>query len=208
MRYFLAGALFAIVLGVVLVPVATAQFTDVGGVADVQEGSGVGSDGLAKANIDLNGAYTLILDADADTTLQSNVVDDTMTFTSGGNNLMSLSPSRLAIPHHIRISDQKMLNVGSGDDFWHMYDETTDDDYEFWSTNVDAGTTDGIVWRVESGDAEVIFLDGIKPGGFAADPCAALEVGAIFYNTTANEMCFCGAASADLRMKDATTACF
>jgi len=44
-------------------------------------------------------------------------------------------------------------------------------------------------------------------GSFISDPCTAAREGAIFYNTTANEICFCDGSN-DLRIKDASTACF
>lgn len=41
-----------------------------------------------------------------------------------------------------------------------------------------------------------------------ADPCATMSEGAIFYNDTSNYMCYCTAASTDVKMSDDTTACF
>lgn len=49
--------------------------------------------------------------------------------------------------------------------------------------------------------------DVVMSEGYTADPCGTLGEGAIFYNTTANEVCFCDGTN-DLRIKDATTACF
>jgi hypothetical protein len=47
----------------------------------------------------------------------------------------------------------------------------------------------------------------IKPGSYTSDPCATLSIGSIWYNSTSNYPCYCGAASVDLKM-DGTTACF
>jgi len=44
--------------------------------------------------------------------------------------------------------------------------------------------------------------------GYTADPCGTLAEGALFYNTTADEFCYCDGSSVDLRIKDSTTACF
>ncbi len=68
-------------------------------------------------------------------------------------------------------------------------------------------------WRKSDGTvyAQVGATGGIKPGSVTADPCADtvnFPIGTIFYNSTSNYPCFCGAASADLKMTDNTTACF
>jgi len=55
---------------------------------------------------------------------------------------------------------------------------------------------------------DLVVTGGVSTqGSFAADPCTAAREGAIFYNSTANEICFCDGTN-DLRIKDATTACF
>jgi hypothetical protein len=49
----------------------------------------------------------------------------------------------------------------------------------------------------------------IVPVSVTADPCAGtVDVGAMFYNSTSNYMCFCNGAGADIKMNDNTTACF
>lgn len=79
-------------------------------------------------------------------------------------------------------------------------------------SNDGATTVTGILTVVErgifggTGDSKFTSLVVLKK--VTSDPCTAGEPeGSIFYNDTANEVCFCNGTD-DLRIKDATTACF
>lgn len=83
-----------------------------------------------------------------------------------------------------------------------------------WATT-DTGTIIGggviaLRWS-ESTDTLVEILGGFTTEPVTADPCGDttnFPIGAIFFNSTSNYHCFCGAANADLKMNDNTTACF
>lgn len=68
------------------------------------------------------------------------------------------------------------------------------------------------VKKITDGDIEAIGTltvgAGLVPAKVTADPCATFPEGSIFYNDTSNYMCYCTAASTDVKMADDTTACF
>ena len=57
--------------------------------------------------------------------------------------------------------------------------------------------------RIGTGSSSVQFS-----GGYTSDPCPDLKAGALFYNSTAGEFCYCDNSNVDLRIKDSITACF
>ena len=80
--------------------------------------------------------------------------------------------------------------------------------------NIQGGSSGGINMRDASGITLQIRASAVSvvntvliPGFSNLDPCTASREGAIFYNNLANELCFCDGSN-DLRVKDASTACF
>jgi len=64
---------------------------------------------------------------------------------------------------------------------------------------------------ISSGKGAVsINAVGLLPAKVTGDPCGGggYPEGSLFYNDTADELCFCNAAGADLLVKDAASACF
>jgi len=51
-------------------------------------------------------------------------------------------------------------------------------------------------------------VGGLVPKRETADPCLTMQPGSIFYNETAGELCYCNESRVDLRVKDASTACY
>ena len=158
MRRFIPGIFFGAIVALGLS--AAAQFTDVGGMSDVQEGSAVLASGLVQADIDLNGVYKLITD-DGGKAWINGAVTNFITFATNDVSRMSIGNAQIAIAHHAQVSDDKAFRIGTNADFWHIYDETTTDDYQFWSTTGGGGTTDSLVMSVAGGDDDV-SLNGAK----------------------------------------------
>jgi len=120
------------------------------------------------------------------------------------------------------------INAGSESANAHAWDGAADTVVIEWLTKGTAGnsitfteamsntTIDGsnVLGGTHAGIAAVVVADvnpalggGIVFSKVTADPCASLGEGALFYNDTNNELCFCDGTN-DLRIKDATTACF
>lgn len=60
----------------------------------------------------------------------------------------------------LTLKDDAPLQWGTGFDYWAIYN-SAGTAFEFWSTNVDGGGADGIIWKVEDGTDVVDFTDGI-----------------------------------------------
>lgn len=86
-------------------------------------------------------------------------------------------------------SDSSRLYLGADQDASIYYDGT---DLRFDTSQLSVG-----------GSASQISFTSTT-----SDPCGTAVIGTIFYNGTSNYMCFCGAAGADLKMDDNSTACF
>jgi hypothetical protein len=68
--------------------------------------------------------------------------------------------------------------------------------------------TNGVTRMTINSTGETIFAYGIVPDAVTADPCGSgYPEGAIFYNSTANVLCYCSASNADLKVSD-DSACF
>ncbi len=72
---------------------------------------------------------------------------------------------------------------------------------------IEGGSSGAVVIKDDTGELAKIVRGGVIPFKTTSDPCSSSIEGAIFYNSTANELCFCDGSN-DLRVKDATTACF
>lgn len=85
-------------------------------------------------------------------------------------------------------------------------DATEDGEIIFSTMTAGAAATEKM--RIHD-TGEVEFQKGIVPDQVTADPCtgAGYPEGTIFYNSTANVLCYCSAANADLKVAD-DSACF
>ena len=54
------------------------------------------------------------------------------------------------------IADDVKFEIGTGVDYWFIYN-SSDTQFELWSTDVDGGGTDGVVWSVDDGTDDVVF---------------------------------------------------
>jgi len=61
----------------------------------------------------------------------------------------------------VRIRDNINLFLGSSGDFWHILN-TADNGYEFWSTTGGGGSTNGMVYTVDTGTDTVDFQGSIS----------------------------------------------
>jgi hypothetical protein len=96
-----------------------------------------------------------------------------------------------------------MLEIVSTDTDVDAFLVNTSDFVIHGSGTVSIGTTASTAQLSVGGGAGSVSFTGTT-----ADPCGVLPIGSTFYNSTSNYPCFCGAAGADLKMNDNTTACF
>jgi hypothetical protein len=66
----------------------------------------------------------------------------------------------------------------------------------------------GTFSTINSSVGSVMFSSLVIPSRLTASPCSESTGGAIFWNATAGEFCYCDASANAVRVKDALTACF
>lgn len=137
---------------------------------------------------DLNGSR-LTLDLDADSYIQ-NSTDDTISFFTSGGNRVNITSASTQFLHDVRVENASTIRDAFG--------------------VLEMG---GACTATVAGTADTCFGTDVEVQGFlvikklAADPCGTDPEGSIFYNTTADILCLCNGAGADVKVSDGT-ACF
>lgn len=151
--------------------------------------------------LELNSGYTVWKTGTTESLL---LLDDRDV--AGRKNLaVSTYTNRLKDHDHTSISSDPTIFINSALD--------PDTDNTRWGSLHHDGTSGdvgGFNIGSGSGPVEIGTASGFKPAGVTSDPCtgAAFPPGSLFWNATSSELCYCDGSSADLRVKDASTACF
>ena len=83
-------------------------------------------------------------------------------------------------------------------------------DHKIMKNSINGDPVTGIFFDPDNdgiNEATMDALGMLQLGTLTSDPCTAAKVGTIFWNDTAKEMCVCNGSN-DVRIKDASTACF
>lgn len=73
------------------------------------------------------------------------------------------------------IDDDVAFEIGTGVDYWFIYD-STETQFQFWTSDSDGAGTDAIVWSVTDGETDIVF-PGNASFGAGGEPVEGLELG-------------------------------
>lgn len=70
---------------------------------------------------------------------------------------------------NMKFDDDVQAQFGADPDYWHLYNSTAEE-YRFRSTDIDAGGTDGTIWKVADGSQVLEIMDDAQFSGLSGDP--------------------------------------